>query len=305
MIVPAMTHVATAHAVEHCGAFPVFVDVDELTGCIDPTLIESKISVKTKAIIVVHFVGLPCDMDIINDIAQKYDIPVIEDAATALGATYQNKQAGSLAKIGCFSFYPTKHITALEGGMLTTNDDAIAEQVRSQRAFGYDRSLNERKIPGIYDIKSLGWNYRMSEGHAAVGLVQLGKLPTFLSARQKNAERIVDAIKNFDGIFLHPDIHAKSKTSWYCVNMQILKGYNRERDEVIKLLNAEGVGTSVHYPVALPLSKYYRGKNSSLSQSYNNAERIAVQTISVPCGPHLSDKDVDFLIDKINFVMGR
>jgi perosamine synthetase len=305
VIVPAMTHVATAHAVEHCGAFPVFVDVDELTGCIDPTLIESKISVKTKAIIVVHFVGLPCDMDIINDIAQKHDIPVIEDAATALGATYQNKQAGSLAKIGCFSFYPTKHITALEGGMLTTNDDAIAEQVRSQRAFGYDRGLNERKIPGIYDIKSLGWNYRMSEGHAAVGFVQLGKLPAFLGARQKNAERIVDAIKNFEGVFLHPHIHAKSKTSWYCVNMQILTGYDRERDEVIKLLNAEGVGTSVHYPVALPLSKYYREKDFTSSQSYKKAERIAAQTISVPCGPHLSDKDVDFIIEKINVVIGR
>jgi dTDP-4-amino-4,6-dideoxygalactose transaminase len=210
-----------------------------------------------------------------------------------------------LAEIGCFSFYPTKHITSLEGGMLTTNDDSIAEQVRSQRAFGYDRGLNERKIPGIYDIKSLGWNYRMSEGHAAVGLVQLGKLPTFLVARQKNAERIVGAIKNHDGIFLHPHTYAKSKTAWYCVNMQILNGYNRERDEVIKLLNAEGVGTSVHYPVALPLSKYYRDKNSDLSQNYNNAERIAAQTISVPCGPHLSDRDVDFLIDKINVVMGR
>ena len=305
VIVPAMTHVATAHAVEHCGAFPVFVDVDELTGCIDPTLIESKISVKTKAIIVVHFVGLPCDMDSINDIAQKYGIAVIEDAATALGATYQNKQAGSLAKLGCFSFYPTKHITALEGGMLTTDDDAIAEQVRSQRAFGYDRGLNERKIPGIYDIKSLGWNYRMSEGHAAVGLVQLGKLPQFLGSRQKNAERLVDAIKNYDGIFIHPHLHGKSKISWYCVNMQILKGYGRDRNEVIKLLNAEGVGTSVHYPVALPFSKYYRGKNSSLSQSYNNAKRIAAQTISVPCGPHLSDKDIDFIIDKINVVIGR
>jgi dTDP-4-amino-4,6-dideoxygalactose transaminase len=125
-----------------------------------------------------------------------------------------------------------------------------------------------------------------------------------LGARQKNAERIVGAIKNFDGVFLHPHVHAKSKTSWYCVNMQILKDCDKERDEIIKLLNSEGVGTSVHYPVALPLSKYYGGKNSDLSQSYNNAKLIAAQTISVPCGPHLSDEDVDYLIDRINFVMG-
>jgi dTDP-4-amino-4,6-dideoxygalactose transaminase len=115
----------------------------------------------------------------------------------------------------------------------------------------------------------------------------------------------VDAIKNFGGIFFHPHTHAKSKTSWYCVNMQILKGYDRTRDEVIKLLNAEGVGTSVHYPVALPVSKYYKGKRLNVSENYDNAERIAAQTISVPCGPHLSDSDVDFLIDKITVVVGR
>ncbi len=303
VIVPAMTHVATAHAVEHCGAYPIFVDVDELTGCIDPNLIEAKVSRRTKAIIVVHFVGLPCDMDRINHIAQKYNIPVIEDAATALGATYQNKQAGSLAKIGCFSFYPTKHITSLEGGMLTTDDDAIADQVRSQRAFGYDRGLNDRKIPGIYDIKSLGWNYRMSEGHAAVGLVQLNRLPAFLGLRRTNAESLVSALTAVDGLFVHPLVTAKSRSSWYCVNIQIMNGSGKVRDEVALELNAEGIGTSVHYPVALPLSNFYFDKYPCSSDEFANANALAKQTISIPCGPHLNATDVDYIIKKVKIVM--
>jgi perosamine synthetase len=155
VIVPAMTHVASAHAVEHCGAVPIFVDIDIETGCIDPKLIEEKNHAKTKIIIVVHFIGLPCDMASINAVAEKYNIDVIEDSATALGAKYNNKFAGSLGKLGCFSFYPTKHITSLEGGMLTTDDDHVAAKVRSQRAFGYDKGLGERQIAGVYDIASL------------------------------------------------------------------------------------------------------------------------------------------------------
>ena len=144
---PAMTHVASAHAVEHCGAKPVFVDVDKVTGCIDPDLIEEKITSRTKAIMGVHFVGLPCDMGRINEIALKHNIAVVEDAATALGSTYDGKKAGVLGDLGCFSFYPTKHITSMEGGMLTTDSEQLATLVKSRRAFGYDRGLQDRRLP--------------------------------------------------------------------------------------------------------------------------------------------------------------
>ena len=299
VIVPAMTHVATAHAVEHCGAVPVFVDVDVETGCIDPKLIEVKITQKTKAIIVVHFIGLPCDMESVNAVAEQYNIPVIEDSATALGATHSNQPAGSLGKLGCFSFYPTKHITSLEGGMLTTDDDDIATQVRSQRAFGYDKGLGERQIAGVYDIKSLGWNYRMSEGHAAVGHVQLKKLPEFLKKRQKNAERLVKELNKIDSLSAIPLTHKKSQSSWYCVNIIVSKKLNRSRNELVGILNAEGIGTSVHYPVALPLSKYYSQKYPVTEGEFLQAQHLAANTISLPCGPHVSEDDTAAIIEKI------
>jgi perosamine synthetase len=299
VIVPAMTHVASAHAVEHCGAVPVFVDVDGVTGCINPDLIERKINKKTKAIIAVHFVGLPCEMDRIRKIAREHNIAIVEDSATALGSVYGDQKAGVLGDLGCFSFYPTKHITSMEGGMLTTNDDKIASAVRSGRAFGYDRGLQERKLPGIYDIADLGWNYRMSEGHAAVGRVQLTKIESFLHKRKSNAEHLYNALAHITELFVHPFQHAKSQSSWYCVNMQVTDRSPKTRNEMIEFLNAQGVGTSVHYPVPLPLSKYYAAKYPNGYDNYPEAKKIAENTISLPCGPHLTPSDVDYVIGVI------
>ncbi len=303
VIVPAMTHVATAHAVEHCGAVPIFVDIDIETGCIDPKLIEEKITEKTKVIIVVHFIGLPCDMTSINAVAEKYNIYVIEDSATALGSKHNNKFAGSLGKLGCFSFYPTKHITSLEGGMLTTDDDDVAAKVRSQRAFGYDKGLGERKIAGVYDIASLGWNYRMSEGHAAVGNVQLTKLPDFLHLRKKNAERLVAELCKISGLSVMPLAHKQSHSSWYCVNLMVSEKLKKSRNELVGLLNAEGIGTSVHYPVALPHSKYYFQKYPIARGTFPHAQHLAANTISLPCGPHVSDQDIEQIIEKMNKIL--
>ena len=303
VIVPAMTHVATAHAVEHCGAVPVFVDIDIETGCIDPKLIEEKITQKTKVIIVVHFIGLPCDMASINAVAEKYNIDVIEDSATALGSKHNDKLAGSLGKLGCFSFYPTKHITSLEGGMLTTDDDQVAAKVRSQRAFGYDKGLGERKIAGVYDIASLGWNYRMSEGHAAVGHVQLMKLPNFLRLRKKNAERLVAELCKISGLSVMPLAHKQSYSSWYCVNLMVSEKLTKTRNELVGRLNAEGIGTSVHYPVALPHSKYYFQKYPIDRGKFPQAQHLAANTISLPCGPHVSDQNIEQIIEKMNEIL--
>ena len=132
VIVPAMTHVATAHAVEHTGAKPVFVDVNEKTGCISIDKIEKAITSKTKAIIVVHFVGLLCEMDKIIKIAKKNNLKIIEDSATALGAKFKEQRTGSIGDFGCFSFYPTKHITSMEGGMIVTNSDEYASKLKNQ-----------------------------------------------------------------------------------------------------------------------------------------------------------------------------
>ena len=184
--------------------------------------------------------------------------------------------------------------------MLTTDDDYVAAKVRSQRAFGYDKGLGERQIAGVYDIASLGWNYRMSEGHAAVGHVQLAKLPGFLEQRKKNAERLVADLGKISGLSVMPLVHQQSHSSWYCVNIMVSKKLTKNRNELVGLLNAGGIGTSVHYPVALPLSKYYCQKYPIANGEFSQAQYLAANTVSLPCGPHVSDQDIGRIIEKMN-----
>ena len=153
--------------------------------------------------------------------------------------------------------------------------------------------------PGIYDIVDLGWNYRMSEGHAAVGRVQLTKIDEFLQKRRQNAEMLREALLDVSEIYLHPFKHGKSESSWYCVNIQVTKKSSKTRDQMIQFLNAQGVGTSVHYPVPLPMSTYYAAKYPSDRYSYPEAKKIAENTISLPCGPHMNPSDVDFVVASV------
>jgi perosamine synthetase len=296
VIVPAMTHVATAHVVEHCGARPVFVDVDRSTGNIDPAKIAAAVGAKTKAVMVVHFIGLPCDMDAVRDAAR--GLPVIEDCATALGATYGEELPGAIGAVGCFSFYPAKHITTLEGGMLTTNDDVIADLVRKQRAFGYDKNFGERSVPGVYDIAMLGWNYRMSEGHAAVGLCQMDRLDGFLVKRFANADVLIERLERASGAQVFPMSAGKANSARYCVNVTLPATGGPDRLALIRALNADGIGTSVHYPVALPLSKYYRSRYPAAPNDFPIADWIANRTISLPCAPHLDEEDMAYIGDR-------
>lgn len=291
VIVPAMTHVATAHSVEHCGARPVFVDVDPATGNIDPSGIRAAMTPRTRAVMVVHYLGLPCDMDAV--MAAAGGVPVIEDCATSLGANYGGVNTGAIGVAGCFSFYPAKHITTLEGGMLTTSDDRVADRVRKQRAFGYDKNLGERSIPGVYDIAMLGWNYRMSEGHAAVGLCQLDRLAGFLAKRRANADMLISHLSRAPGGIVYPMTHGKGDSARYCVNITLPRGM--DRTPLIRALNEDGIGTSVHYPVALPLSRYYAQKYGARRESFPTADWIATHTISLPCAPHLDEDDMAYI----------
>ncbi|ODS33767.1 MAG: aminotransferase arnB [Candidatus Scalindua rubra] len=173
VIVPAQTHTATAHAVELWGGKPVFIDSEMETGNIDIDLIENSITVNTKAISVVHYLGMPVDMKKIRIIAKRHNLFVVEDCALAIGSYFNDIHAGLHGDVGCFSFYPVKHMTTGEGGMLVTKHKEIAEKINRQRAFGIDRQITERKVPGVYDIGMLGFNYRMSEIQAALGIEQL------------------------------------------------------------------------------------------------------------------------------------
>ena len=185
VIVPAMTHIATAHCVLHTGANVVFCDIEKETGNIDCNKLVKCISKKTKAIIIVHFVGLPADIASIKKSIKNKNIFVIEDCAAALGATYNKRKVGSFFHAGCFSFYPTKHITTMEGGMLIAKSKKFTSLVKKLSSFGYNKSLNERSIPGIYDVDFLGYNLRMSEVAACIGIEQIKKLSKFINKRKK------------------------------------------------------------------------------------------------------------------------
>jgi dTDP-4-amino-4,6-dideoxygalactose transaminase len=230
-------------------------------------------------------------MDRLNAIAKQPDALVIEDCALAVDATYAGRKAGTLGKAGCFSFYPVKHMTTLEGGMVTTDDDSFADAIAKRKAFGYDRMLGERKVPGVYDVDALGYNYRMNEAQAAVGLSQLEKLDRLQSARSDNFTALKSALSDLEEITIFEAENGKSKSSHYCLNAILPKDGGIDRAKVIEHLNANGIGTSVHYPRPVPAMRYYAERYGWKPGMFPVAEWLADQTISLPVGPHLSDGD--------------
>lgn len=289
VVVPAMTHVATAHVVELQGATPIFVDVDPATGNLDIDALKDLDSDGIDAIMPVHYLGLPCDMVAIRRIASEAGAMVIEDCALAVGATYEGRSAGSLGDCGSFSFYPVKHLTSIEGGMVTTDDGELAAAIRKRRAFGYNRDLSQRTRPGIYDVDALGFNYRMNEVEAAVGLVQLGKLEDWLEQRARNHSVIAEALATLDGITVFPSEVGAARSSHYCLNLVLPADGSIDRDAVQDGLIARGIGTSIHYPSAVPMFTYYRERYGYRSGQFPVAEWLGSQTISLPVGPHLGD----------------
>ena len=295
VIVPAMTHVATAHAVELCGAKPVFADVDPRTGNIDPAALAAAITGRTRAVIIVHYLGLPCDMDPISAACDKAGAYVIEDCALAIDATYDGRKAGTLGRVASFSFYPVKHMTTAEGGMVTTDDEGMAAAIAQKKAFGYDRTVSERKKPGIYDVVALGFNYRMNELQAAIGVQQLKKLDRFQAARKENFRVLAEHLDDLDGLNTMPAEAGKSVSSHYCFNAVLPRDGSVDRDAIVQGLKERGIGTSVHYPSAVPLMSYYAQKYGYRTGQFPVAEWLAAQTISLPVGPHLAEGDADYI----------
>jgi len=295
VIVPAMTHVATAHCVLHTGAKVIFADIENDTGNIDVNEIEKKITRNTKAIIIVHFVGLPCNMDKIFDIIKDREISLIEDCAAALGATFNDKLVGTFGNAGCFSFYPTKHITTMEGGMLISKNKEMTSYVRKISAFGYNKNFEDRSIPGIYEVDKLGYNFRMSEVSAAIGNEQLKKINLFNNKRKNNAKIVRNKLKLLKKIYILPEIDGKSVSSNFCVNIIFRNGGYEERNRIILKLKEKNIGTSVHYPLCLPSSKYYQEYLKDNIYNFPVAEHFANNTISLPCGPHLTENDMEYM----------
>jgi|TARA_B100001564_G_scaffold359264_1_gene380372 perosamine synthetase len=296
VIIPAQTHIATAHAVELTGAKPIFVDVENQTGNIDITKIESKINQNTKAIAVVHYLGVPADMKEIKLITDKYNIFLLEDCALAPGAYYENIHVGLYGDAGVFSFYPVKHITTAEGGMIILKDKKLAEKLKLKKAFGVDRTHGERKIPGIYETIDLGFNYRMSEIHAAIGIEQIKKLPAFLKQRKSNYELLSHFLSKVNKIRILPQPQNEIKISChYCLNVLLDESIVAKRPQIMDHLKKEGIGTSIYYPQPVPRMKYYREKYGYDLSLYKNAAKISDHSIALPVGPHLDQSDIEFI----------
>ena len=297
VIVPAQTHVATAHAVELVGAVPVFVDAELITGNINIDLIEEKISKKTKAISIVHFLGMPVRMEKLMPIVDKYNLRLIEDCAIALGSWYKNKHVGLFGDVGCFSFYPVKHITTAEGGMMITNSEHFAASVQRKKAFGVDRTHAERKVPGIYDVNLLGFNYRMSELHACIGVEQMKKIDRFLSVRKENHAILHEGFSEIPEVHLLADKQPDSIHSHYCFSAILKNKLSEKRFEIVHYLNSKGIGTSTYYPKPVPEFAYYKNKYKLTAGEFPNARKISHQCISLPVGPHLNADDMSYIIE--------
>jgi len=286
VIMPPLTFVATANAVKYVGANPVFVDVDPTTWTIDPEKIESKISSNTRAIMPVHLFGHPVDMDPLNGIADKHDLIVIEDAAEAHGAKYKGKTTGSLGDVACFSFYGNKAITTGEGGMLTTDSDQIAERARFLKDHGMDKDRH-------YWHSEVGYNFRMTNLQAAVGVAQIERFPEIYTRKRYIAgiykERLMEL----------PTIEVQPEASWaensYWMNSIILKeNCPLDRDTLREKLSQHGIDTRpFFYPLHfLPPYKELEGK-------YPVSERLAAGGINLPSYPGLADDDINRICDLI------
>lgn len=283
VITTPFTFIASVNSALFVGARPVFVDIDPETFNIDPNKIEAAITPRTRAIMPVHLYGYPCDMDAIMDIAKRHNIAIIEDAAQAIGAEYHGRRAGSFGT-GCFSLYATKNVMSAEGGMITTNDAAFAEQCKLLRAHGSKRRY-------YHDI--LGYNFRMTDLHAAIGLAQLERLDAFTAKRRANAEYLNANITSV----ATPKVKAGYNHVWHQYTIRVDGG--RDRDAAITQLTAAGVGTGIFYPLPAHHQAHIRERGFG-DVALPISEQIAKEVISLPVHPALSAADLETIVREVN-----
>lgn len=290
VIVPSNTFVATANVALYVGAKPVFADSDPETFNISPEDIERKISQKTKAIIVVHLGGNPCDMDKIRKIAEENDLYLIEDCAHAHGAKYRGQSTGTFGIAGAFSFYPTKVMTTGEGGIVVTNDQKLAERIKAIRNHG-------RAAFGPAEIIDLGFNYRMTELNAIIGLSQLAHINDFLETRRKIANRYNKALSEIDWL-VPQKVKEESISSYYAYIVKLEKDAPITRDELMLKLREKGIETSILYhPVHL--QPYYR-KLFGYSKGYLPiAEMLGERTLALPIYSCMPVEEADYVIEAL------
>jgi dTDP-4-amino-4,6-dideoxygalactose transaminase len=304
VIVPSLTFVATANAVVYCGATPVFADVvSDEDWTVSPAQIGQRVTRKTAAIIVMHYGGFPCDMGAILDVASRYGIPVIEDCAHAPLARLDGWALGTLGAAGCFSFYANKNLAVGEGGMLVTDDDAVAEFARRARCHGMSSDCFQRHCGThpLYDVTGLGYNYRLDEIRAAVGFVQLGKLERNNARRAAVAARYRAHLDGIDGATM-PFAQPRGEPAHHI--FPVLLDEEIDRGVCIEALHARGIQTSVHY-TPVHLFRYYRDRFGCAEGMLPATERIGAREVTLPLHPLLSADAVNDVVGALQAVCGQ
>jgi dTDP-4-amino-4,6-dideoxygalactose transaminase len=299
VIVPSLTFVATANAVRYTGATPVFADIESLDWLnISPASIESLITEKTRAILVVHYAGFACDMTAIMDIAQRHNLVVLEDSAHAIGSQLEGRMLGTWGSIGCYSFFSNKNMTTGEGGMLATDNDTLAERLRILRSHGMT-SLSWDRHKGhawSYDVVDLGYNYRIDEMRSALGRVQLGKLPSYNQRRQYLTSLYRELLAE-----LIPDVQMpfaeERGTSCYHI-LPVLLPSGTDRIRFMEGLKSHGVQTSIHYP---PIHHFriYHDEWQEHGTPLPLTEEVAEREVTLPLYPTMRDEQVEWVVQAI------
>ncbi|OGY27280.1 MAG: aminotransferase DegT [Candidatus Woykebacteria bacterium RBG_19FT_COMBO_43_10] len=287
VITTPLSFIATTNAIVFTGAKPVFVDIDPDTFNIDPGKIERAITSKTRAILPVHLYGLMADMESINKIAKKHNLLLVEDSAQAHGAEIRGKRAGSWGLAGCFSFYPSKNMTTSEGGMITTNSKQVAEACKLIRNQGMGNQ---------YQYKRIGYNFRMTNIEAAIGVEQLKKLERMNKARAKNAIYLNKKFENTKGVGT-PQVPKNYRHAYHQYTLKIDDNYSLSRDQLLTKLRKNGVDARVYYPKLLSDEPFFKQYDR---RELNIAKSIHRQILSLPIHPSLTRQDLDKIVEVVN-----
>lgn len=309
VIVPPFTFIATASSILHNNAIPIFADIDNKSYCLDPESVKEKITDKTKAIIPVHLAGIGADTRALQQIAEDHNLFIIEDAAQSIGTRCYSKKVGSVGDIGCFSFYPSKNITTGEGGMITTNNDTIAEQCRLLRHHGE---------PSWYTYDRLGYNYRMTEIQGAIGKVQLRRIDEFIKIRNRNAHYLTNAIKEIKGIIppYIPEYCEPAFNYWIGRIQPESIGLNKmqfiEKLPMSKVLYPRPLYKTklfqqkIAYPKGCPWSCPFYGKKIDYnSVNLPIVEKVTKEIFALDIHPKITTADLDDIINKIQNIIKR
>ena len=293
IIVPELTWVATASVVNYVGAKPIFVDVDKSTWTMDPESLEKSITSKTKAIMPVHLYGHPSKMDVILEIAKKYNLKILEDAAPAIGAKYKNQFCGTFGDIAAFSFQGAKMMVTGEGGIIVTNNDELFENVKQLSEHGRSKNPNN-----TFWIETIGYKYKMSNIQAALGFAQFERIDELIDKKREIFSWYESNLIDFDGLSLNiegPD----SKSIYWMTSINLQGNFSVSRNELMKLLKLDKIDTRPVFPTISKYPMWY-------SDCHNpNAESISKNSINLPSGHNIEKKQVDYICDRIKIHLNK